>query len=100
MLNESELERLLEVAEKARETYRNVRWFTVADLQRTRLSLSISVTDSEHIAAFDPTTCAELAREVLRLRAIVAVLGDVIEGRTTPLEEVRKRLREESNHDD
>lgn len=61
-----QLAALKEVAEAARDAYPNVKWFTVADLQRTRVAFSVVC--SEHVAAFDPTTCLELIEEVERLR--------------------------------
>jgi hypothetical protein len=64
-----QLAALKEVASKARDAYPNVKWFTVSDLQRSRVALSVVC--SEHVAAFDPTTCLELLDEVERLTALI-----------------------------
>lgn len=69
-LTPEQLASLKEVAETARDAYPNVKWFTVSDLQRSRVALSVICSD--HIAAFDPTTCLELLEEVERLRGLVS----------------------------
>jgi hypothetical protein len=61
-----QLTRLTQIAEKARDAYPNVEWFNVVQLQDTKIAFSVVC--SEHIAAFDPTTCLELLEEVERLR--------------------------------
>lgn len=66
-------------AEKARDAYPNVAWFTVADLQRSRVVLSVVC--SEYIAQASPAAVlaliAELERqerEVERLREDLRIL--------------------------
>jgi hypothetical protein len=79
MKTAEQLQQLLSVAERTRDAYPNVKWFSVADLQRSHVAFS--VTCSEHVAAFDPTTCAELVREVMRLREDLRILtkGKIIQ---------------------
>jgi hypothetical protein len=72
-----QLAALKEVAEKARDAYPNVKWFTVSDLQRSRVALSVVC--SEHVAAFDPTTCLGLLEEVERLQLRVLELETEID---------------------
>ena len=94
MLNESELNTLFEVAEKAR-LLRPGPWAVHDSCSWRRIGTAEPYVDAnvicpitqqsdnhpdllaerevlDHVAAFDPTTCAELVREVLRLRSLVA----------------------------
>jgi hypothetical protein len=92
IMNPETLKVMKEAAEKARDAYPNVAWFTVADLQRTRVALSVVC--SEHIARCDPQTILALIAEVERqaeendqLRAAnLTVLIQEITERLTPEE--------------
>jgi len=59
MLNETELKALLKTAEDATPPF----WNAQSEELLTRLFK----------AKFDPTTCAELVREVLRLRSLIKI---------------------------
>ena len=87
MLNESELKTLLEVAEKAtpgpfevfpiKTVAGDTAGFTWGkylsdnrDADHFWSSELVSFNDATYYSTFDPTTCAELVREVLRLREV------------------------------
>jgi len=66
MLTEQQIVDLKTSAENARDAYPSVAWFTVSDLQRTRVALSVVC--SEHIAKASPES-------VLALIALVEQQG-------------------------
>jgi hypothetical protein len=79
MLNDEQLRTLLTIAEKASTRQKwtlyvdgsicaNVNGGRHSIAKITFPKLPESVLDGRHIAAFDPSTCAELVREVMRLR--------------------------------
>lgn len=97
-MNESELKTLLEVAEKMQAKAPGP-WFTNIDdaeecgphshsgLSKVESGSSgadwtiarlCETTEANYIAAFDPTTCAELVREVLRLRDVEDNWNDAV----------------------
>jgi len=89
MLNETELKTLLGIAEKAsiQEKWTlyvdgsicaNVNGGRHSIAKITFPKLPESVLDGRHIAAFNPSTCAELVREVIRLREVDANWKDAV----------------------
>ena len=69
-------------AEKARDAYGNLAWFTVPALQHRN---PISVIDSEHIAQASPV-------------AVLALIGE-LERLERENERIRKRVREQGRRD-
>lgn len=98
-LSDSTLQELLRVAEKAKNTqsayrdntderYHDALWNEYAE---ARSDLREQLTTSASFAVVKELI--ERRKECAMLRGIINGLGDVIEGRTIPLEEVRRRYR-------